>query len=196
MSTLREQIAARRAEVKKTATPIKGQARHVPSVDSLSEERTATGQIKLAVRSGTCSRSMGTGVRPVLMITGKLDITGLNLHRIPVEVYTVLAGIDTESLTRPPSPPRPKEAAIRPLGSGAATPRQDTKEAVFNQPSREVWGDPEELTAFRAADNRILEIEREIGAFGGLRSIDVSHVFMPVWKTESVAACQWTQESS
>jgi len=54
MSTLREQIAARRAEVKKTATPIKGQgqARHVPSDDSLNEERTTSGQIKKAVRSG------------------------------------------------------------------------------------------------------------------------------------------------
>jgi hypothetical protein len=59
MSTLREQIAARRAEVKKTATPIKGQAqgqghqaRHVVSDDSLSEERTFSGQIKKAVRSG------------------------------------------------------------------------------------------------------------------------------------------------
>lgn len=53
MSTLREQIAAKRAEVRKTATPIKGQsARHVPSDDSLNEERTTSGQIKKAVRSG------------------------------------------------------------------------------------------------------------------------------------------------
>ena len=105
---------------------------------------------------------------------GKLDISSLNLNRIPPDVYTTLAGIDTSSLTRPPSPPRPKEAAIRPLG-GAGTPRQETKEAVFNQqPAREAWVDPEELTGFKAADNRILELEREIGAFGGLRSIDVS----------------------
>jgi transposase len=60
MSTLKEQIAARRAEVKKTATPIKGQAqgqqaRPVASDDSLSEERTFSGQIKKAVRSGMSS---------------------------------------------------------------------------------------------------------------------------------------------
>jgi len=65
MSTLREQIAARRAEVKKAATPIKGtgqgqghQARHVASDDSLSEERTFSGQIKKAVRSGMSSRAI------------------------------------------------------------------------------------------------------------------------------------------
>lgn len=64
MSTLREQIAARRAEVKRTATPIKGQgqgghqARHVASDDSLSEERTFSGQIKKAVRSGMSSRAI------------------------------------------------------------------------------------------------------------------------------------------
>ena len=53
MSTLREQIAAKRAEARKTATPIKGHtARHVPSDDSLNEERTTSGQIKKAVRSG------------------------------------------------------------------------------------------------------------------------------------------------
>jgi hypothetical protein len=55
MSTLREQIAAKRAEARKTATPIRGSdqaARHVPSDDSLNEERTTSGQIKKAVRSG------------------------------------------------------------------------------------------------------------------------------------------------
>ena len=53
MSTLREQIAAKRAEARKTAAPIKGHtARHIPSDDSLNEERTTSGQIKKAVRSG------------------------------------------------------------------------------------------------------------------------------------------------
>jgi predicted RNA methylase len=52
MSTLREQIAARRAEVRKAATPVKGQARRLPSDDTLPEERTSSGQIKKAVRSG------------------------------------------------------------------------------------------------------------------------------------------------
>jgi hypothetical protein len=84
----------------------------------------------------------------------------------------MIGGMDVKSLTRPPSPPRPKESTIRPLGGA---PREESKEAVFNQPTRETWVDPEELTAFKVADNRILELEREIGAFGGLRSIDVRH---------------------
>jgi len=100
---------------------------------------------------------------------GKLDISGLNLQRIPPDVYIMIGGMDVKTLTRPPSPPRPKESTIRPLGGA---PREESKEAVFNQPTRETWADPEELTAFKVADNRILELEREIGAFGGLRSID------------------------
>jgi hypothetical protein len=104
------------------------------------------------------------------LILGKLDISGLNLQRIPPDVYIMIGGMDVKSLTRPPSPPRPKESTIRPLGGA---PREESKEAVFNQPTRETWVDPEELTAFKVADNRILELEREIGAFGGLRSIDV-----------------------
>jgi hypothetical protein len=105
-----------------------------------------------------------------LLMVGKLDISGLNLQRIPPDVYIMIGGMDVKSLTRPPSPPRPKESTIRPLGGA---PREESKEAVFNQPTRETWVDPEELTAFKVADNRILELEREIGAFGGLRSIDV-----------------------
>jgi hypothetical protein len=105
-----------------------------------------------------------------LLMLGKLDISGLNLQRVPPDVYIMIGGMDVKSLTRPPSPPRPKESTIRPLGGA---PREESKEAVFNQPTRETWVDPEELTAFKVADNRILELEREIGAFGGLRSIDV-----------------------
>jgi hypothetical protein len=55
--------------------------------------------------------------------------------------------------------------------------------------------DPEELTAFRAGDNRILELEREIGAFGGLRTIDVS-VDFSLWIGLIVATCKWAQGSA
>jgi hypothetical protein len=60
--------------------------------------------------------------------------------------------------------------------------------------------DPEELTAFRAADNRILELEREIGAFGGLRSIDVSPLLIFFLRRKNgqliEATCEWAKEST
>jgi hypothetical protein len=61
MSTLREQIAARRAEVRKAATPVKAARGQVStparatSDDTLSEERTVSTQIKQAVRTGQSS---------------------------------------------------------------------------------------------------------------------------------------------
>lgn len=120
----------------------------------------------------------------------------MNLQRIPPDVYILIGGMDSKSLTRPPSPPRPKESTIRPL---AGAPREESREAVFNQPTRETWVDPEELTAFRAADNRILELEREIGAFGGLRSIDVSpggHITSQTLLMLMIVTGEWTEKST
>jgi len=65
------------------------------------------------------------------------------------------------------------ESAIRPLGGTPQRGLAEKREDVFNQPTREMWVDPEELTSFTAPDNRILELEREIGAFGGLKVVDV-----------------------
>lgn len=54
MSSLRDQIAAKRAEAKKLGTPVRGsQQRSVlPDEESLVEERTISGQIRNAVKSG------------------------------------------------------------------------------------------------------------------------------------------------
>jgi hypothetical protein len=91
-------------------------------------------------------------------------------------VYTTLAQIPTDSLSRPASPPRRQESAIRPYGSTPQRSLPERREDVFNQPTRETWVDPEELTSFKAPDNRILELEIEIGAFGGLKVMDVGPV--------------------
>ena len=104
---------------------------------------------------------------------GKLDISSLDLERIPADVYTALLGIPADSLSRPPPPPAPKETAIKTRLTGTAPQTESDRNAVFNQSTRETWADPEELTSLKASDNRILELEVEIGAFGGLRSLDV-----------------------
>lgn len=105
-------------------------------------------------------------------MTGKIDISSLSLDRIPADVFTALLGIPRDSLARPPTPVQTKEAPIRRLGS---TGNDETdRNRVFNQTVRETWADPEELTSFKAGDNRILELDIEFGAFGGLRTLDVS----------------------
>ena len=103
---------------------------------------------------------------------GKLDISSLSLERVPADVYTALLGIPADSLSRPPPRPQPKETALKPLRGGVQN--DNDRDAVFNQPVRETWADPEELTSLKVSDNRILELEVEIGAFGGLRTLDVS----------------------
>ena len=45
--------------------------------------------------------------------------------------------------------------------------------------AKEEWNDPEELTSFKADHNMIKEIEVEIGAFGGLKVLDVSCLVLP-----------------
>lgn len=114
---------------------------------------------------------------------GKLDISSLALERIPADVYTALMGIPRESLARPASPPPPAQVdlAIRPRATGSFAGHGETdRDRVFNQTRRETWADPEEVTSFKAADNRIREIDVEFGAFGGLRTLDVSHCYTDV----------------
>lgn len=52
MSSLRDQIAAKRAEAKKFGTPVRGQQRNVLPDNDLVEERTVSGQIRKAVKAG------------------------------------------------------------------------------------------------------------------------------------------------
>jgi hypothetical protein len=146
--------------------------------EGLEEERTISGQIRKGVKSGqfTIAHIVHRGV--ILNEIGKLDISSLSLDRIPADVYTALLGIPSDSLSRPPPPPQPKETGLKPLrgGASAGISTDSDRNAVFNQPVRETWADPEELTSLKGSDNRILELEVEIGAFGGLRTLDVSWV--------------------
>ena len=52
------------------------------------------------------------------------------------------------------------ESSARPFGATSIT--------------KDDWAEPEELVGFKAADNEIRELDIEIGAFGALKSIDVS----------------------
>lgn len=52
---------------------------------------------------------------------------------------------------------------------------EDDQHRVFGTPPpKPKWTEPEELTVLRAAENRIKELEVEIGLFGGLKTLDVS----------------------
>lgn len=60
MSTIREQLAAKRAEARKNGTapgtPVRGQSGRtvIGTVEGLEEERTVSGQIRKGVKSGQC----------------------------------------------------------------------------------------------------------------------------------------------
>ena len=104
---------------------------------------------------------------------GKLDITSFNLPRIPSEVYSVLLGIEPSNPAPPSSAPASDAInrvtkSFENLGSGS---RQDVFGKASNQP--ETWVECEELTYLKASDNRIEQLDVEIGAFGGLKAIEV-----------------------
>ena len=108
---------------------------------------------------------------------GKLDISSFGLDIIPPDIYTRLLGISPSDLSRPPSatptPERKPNDPSRSARPGAGP--GDSREQVFSLPGREVdWGEATELTAFKAGENTLTELEKEIGAFGGLKSIDMS----------------------
>ncbi|WWD17984.1 hypothetical protein CI109_102430 [Kwoniella shandongensis] len=132
------------------------------------EEKTVDGQIKKAVKSA------------------KLDISSLSLKRIPAEVYTKLLGLQLDELSSPPPPPSPPSSK---KGDIFTTPRQfgsefptglekeDERALIFGKSLKkgeEFWVEPEELTTFRAAGNELEVLEREMGMFGGLKSVDLS----------------------
>lgn len=115
--------------------------------------------------------------------SGKLDISQLDLDRMPVEVYTTLLGIPADQLSRPPAPERSEESdVVRGMTTSLSTQLTldggGSRERAFGQAhgqaAKQEWSEPEELTSLRAEGNRIREIELEIGAFGGLKAVDVS----------------------
>jgi hypothetical protein len=52
---------------------------------------------------------------------------------------------------------------------------EKSRDEVFGQGrKKEAWAEPEELVSLRAGGNEIDKVEVEVGAFGGLKVIDVS----------------------
>ena len=118
---------------------------------------------------------------------GKIDISSFSLSRIPPEVYTRLIGIPESDLSNPPSTnPKPYMQSTKTASMDSPSARTwennrwvadsaQSKEAVFGLALRDIdWGEAAELTVLSARDNEILEVEREIGVFGGVRNVDVS----------------------
>ncbi|WVQ71055.1 hypothetical protein IAR50_000580 [Cryptococcus sp. DSM 104548] len=185
--SIRETIAARRAELRKTPKSQRtgdlqtygspaGRRAGTPrgfvyldgnGVDQIND-KSVEGQIKKAKKSG------------------KLDIAGLELDRVPAKVFMELLGLDPNGLSNPPPPPTPKPTLLAPKARPASTSPFATeddfqddaqKDDVFGKPveKEEVWTEPEEeLTTFRAGHNEILELDKEIGMFGGLKILDFS----------------------
>jgi len=111
-------------------------------------------------------------------ISGTLDISSLSLLRIPAEVYTDLLGLDPASLSHPPTPPAPRLNADLQGMTRSFEPHMAIAEDAGNRFGgksrvKEEWVEPEELVGLRAVENEIKELDIEIGAFGGLKSIDV-----------------------
>lgn len=88
----------------------------------------------------------------------------------------MLLGIPAKNLARPPTPP-PVDSlkgvvqSFQNLETGSRT-------EVFGKETRrdDVWVECEEVVSFKASDNRIQRLDFEIGAFGGLKAIDVRYI--------------------
>lgn len=102
----------------------------------------------------------------------------MNLDRIPSEVYSVLLGISAKNLDRPATPP-PADPGIQGLTNRFDDLDTRNRAAVFGKDTKkdDIWVECEELIVFKAGENKIARLDREIGAFGGLKSIDVSGGF-------------------
>ncbi|ORX33803.1 Alpha/Beta hydrolase protein [Kockovaella imperatae] len=108
-----------------------------------------------------------------MFTSGKLDISSFSLDAVPLEVYTRLLGVPPADLSRKPAPAPDSTPDIRPSSHGRSVPAPSSREDVFGIPGREVaWGEPAELTSLKGGDNVLTELDIEIGAFGGLKSID------------------------
>jgi hypothetical protein len=113
-------------------------------------------------------------VQPLTYI-GKLDISSLDLHRVPPEAFQVLLGISSSSLARPVTP-EPKDDTVKTVKDSFANIQTGSRREVYGkeQLREEVWVECEEVTLFKAGENKIEKLDIEIGAFGGLKAIDVS----------------------
>ncbi|AAW42699.2 hypothetical protein CNC04030 [Cryptococcus deneoformans JEC21] len=187
--SIRETIAARRAELRNTpksqrtgdlqtygspAGKRAGTPRGFVHLDGsgadLLEDKTVEGQLKKAAKSG------------------KLDIASLELERIPPKVYISLLGLSTTDLSNPPPPPSPPRESLAASRSrtaiGTSPFAVDDEIDVDNsqqglafrtwRKEEDIWSEPEELTTLRIGNNKLVEIDREIGMFGGLKILDLS----------------------
>lgn len=107
---------------------------------------------------------------------GRLDISNLDLHRIPPEAFSVLVGISPSNLERPPTP-EPVDDQVKRLGHSFGSLDTNDRKAVFGKDTRrdEPWVECAELVGMKAGENRIKRLDIEIGAFGGLKGIEVRH---------------------
>lgn len=135
------------------------------------EDKTVNGQISKAARSGEMKLSGS------INNAGKLDLASLKLSHIPPEVYTELLGLAAEELSRPPPKEEvPQHIVPKRVEALSFDDTEENKHNVFGTPPpKQRWREPEELTSFRAGFNMIKEIEVELGLFGGLKTLDVSH---------------------
>lgn len=109
----------------------------------------------------------------------------MSLSALPSDVYTDLLGVPEDELSVPPAKPEPVHQAAPPKEveydsfgraiSALSLEDDDTARrlAFGTPPPKNRWSEPEELTSLRAPDNRILELEVEVGLFGGLKTLDV-----------------------
>ncbi len=173
---VRDQVAARRGASQ--ANPASSSRKGNPPVgsaggDGLLEDRTVSSQVKRAARSG---QSISIAWLKADKGVGKLDISSFSLQRIPVQVYTDLLGLDANSLSHPSQsqPGLDEEGVAGSFKSQLTITDESGNPFGSRETKREEWVEPEELTGFKALENEIRELDVEVGAFGGLKSIDVS----------------------
>ena len=72
--------------------------------------------------------------------------------------------------------PEPVDDSVKTLTSAFENVDTGSRREVFGkeQKREEVWVECEEVTLLKAGENRIDQLDVEIGAFGGLKAIDVS----------------------
>ncbi|WVF70738.1 hypothetical protein IAT40_005532 [Kwoniella sp. CBS 6097] len=195
--SMREQIAAKRAEAKnspagKRLAAAQAAAASASASGSKSGSGNGFGYGSPMGKRGTAmtfaspekvpDKSVSSEVKRAVR-TGKLDLSSMSLDSVPSEIYTTLLGIPPEELSNPP--PKPEQSSDIPVARNfdpnAPPPKGLTKDEeralVFGSKAvkkDDRWEEPEELTSFRIADNTLQRIEREIGMFGGLERLDLS----------------------
>ncbi|TFK82114.1 hypothetical protein K466DRAFT_648134 [Polyporus arcularius HHB13444] len=150
--SIREQIALKRAEVKKVAkSPVvakfEGLEDASPQAFSQSVEHVDLGRwsIKETIERGRSS--------------GAINLSSRDLPCIPSALFEIHLGITPEPLKSAPVEP--------PIGSSGANARQTSNQ---NGPS---WYEAQDLEILKAWSNEIQEIQPEISMFGSLKIIDL-----------------------